>query len=252
MVARLDAEAARELAILTSVEYLEVVENGITSNARSQQRRIGPSEIGTPCTRALLHKLNEDPEPPRAAAWKPAVGTALHTQMDAWFSQASGHEGRWLTEQQVTVGQIGGVDITGHTDLWDEVSHAVIDHKFVSQKRLLDYKANGPGQQYRAQAHLYGRGWALAGKTVDLVMIAFLVRDGDLRDHYFWHEPYDEQVALDALARANSLLGQIRLLGIDEALSRYEPCNSPWCPWCSPIVPGQNRGLRRFHPGTGT
>lgn len=251
MTATVSPEHAAELAAAVQEEYLDVVARGIGGHKRSLQRRIGPSEVGIPCTRALIHKINQDPEPPRAPAWKPAVGTAIHAQMDEWFSEESGTNGahgRWLTEQRVVVGHIGGQEIAGHTDLWDEWSHAVIDHKFVGAKKLLGYKANGPGQQYRTQAHLYGRGWERAGKKVDLVMIAFMLRDGEIQDNYFWFEPYDRDVAEQALTKANALHAATQALGIEKLLQATPACDSIWCPWCSPIVPAQNRGIRRFKP----
>jgi hypothetical protein len=224
-----------EVAEQVKAEYLDTLRNGINANPRSAQRRIGPSEIGVPCTRALIHKLHKDEEPPRAAAWKPAVGTALHTQVEEWFnavSQGDEQHGRWLTEQRVTVGEIGGEPITGSTDLWDDWSHAVIDHKFVGKTNLANYRANGPSVQYRVQGHLYGRGWVNAGKKPDIVMIAFVPRDGELEDTYFWWEQYNPFIAQAALDRANQLHAAMTALGVGPVLASYPPCESIWCPWC--------------------
>lgn len=218
-----------EWARCLAEEYMDVVTAGIQAHPRSHQRLIGPSELGVPCQRALLHKLNKDPEPDRGPAWKPAVGTALHAQMEEWFS---GRE-EWLVEQRVDVGMIGPEQISGSTDLFYRAG-AVIDHKFVGKTRLLHYRAHGPGEQYRVQAHTYGRGWAALGYPVQMVMIAFVPRDGELADSYFWWEPYDPMVALVAFAQANRLYRRLQEVGLAAALAEFQPCDDQWCPWCAP------------------
>jgi hypothetical protein len=247
----IDADQLREAADALQQEYLDTLRNGINANPRSAQRRIGPSEIGIACSRALIHKLLKHEEPARAAAWKPAVGTALHTQVEEWFNavaQTDAQYGRWLTEQRVTVGTIGGEEITGSTDLWDEWSHAVIDHKFVGKTSLRNYRANGPSLQYRVQGHLYGRGWANAGKNPDIIMIAFVPRDGELDETYFWWEQYNPFIAEAALNRANNLLAAATILGAETALAAYPACDFVFCPWCSPHGPRRSSipAIRQF------
>ena len=82
--------------------------------------------------------------------------------------------------------------------------------------------------------HLYGRGWALEGWKVDLVMIFFIPRDGELTDSLVWSEPYNENIALNALARMNQLNGLLQAIGLEQALSLYAECEGRFCPWCSP------------------
>jgi hypothetical protein len=55
------------------------------------------------------------------------------------------------------------------------------------------------------QAHLYGRGFALLGKPVKNVALAFMPREGSLRDIFVWTEPYDEAIALQALERFRTI-----------------------------------------------
>ncbi|WP_404285406.1 hypothetical protein [Glutamicibacter arilaitensis] len=223
-------EHLQDWANALAAEYMDVVTKGMASHERSHQKLIGPSEIGVPCDRALLNKLAQTEEPDRGPAWRPQVGTALHTQMEEWFGKLAE---TWFVEDRVEVGRIGSAVITGSTDLFYR-SGAVLDHKFVGPTRLRGYKGKGPGQQYRAQAHLYGRGWALDGFPVKIVMICFLPRDGELDDSFFWWEPYDEQVALDALDRANKYWNLIELFGLEEAIKMFAPCEDQWCPWCAP------------------
>lgn len=226
---------------MTSVEdlYLGVIKEGITRHPRSLQKRIGPSEIGKPCDRWILHKLNGDGEPDRGPAWKPAVGTAVHDQLERWFDAANRGGGdvdhtEWVTEWEVVVGQIGGVDIPGHSDLFHVPTGTVIDHKIVGPKQLSKYRLHGPSQQYRVQAHLYGKGFSDDGGWGPCreVAIAFLPRDGELSGAYFWSEPHDLHLAAEAMNRANRLWTMLQVVGIKAALAASPLCDDEWCTWC--------------------
>lgn len=223
-----------ELLQLAQDDYLQVMRNGMNAHPRSHQKMIGPSEIGIECERRLLYKLAQVPEPVRAPAWKPAVGTACHGQQELWFGDEliTRAPGRYLIEERVMVGYIGPEQVTGSTDLFDLYTGGVIDHKFVGKSRLLLYRSKGPSQQYRCQAHLYARGWDLAGYKVRYVMIGFVPRDGELGDTHFWGEEYRPDVADWALGRANRLYGELFGLGLEQAVSRYPICDDTYCPWC--------------------
>lgn len=226
---------------MTAVEdlYMGVIRAGITAHPRSLQKRIGPSEIGKPCDRWMLHKLNGDEEPERGPAWKPAIGTAVHAQLDEWFSGANRGGGdiantEWITEWEVNVGRIGDTDITGHSDLFHVPTGTVIDHKIIGPNQLKKYRLHGPGAQYRTQAHLYGKGFTddNGWGPCRTVAIAFLPRDGELHQAYFWSEPYDPHLAVAALARANRLWALLHVVGLDRALATTTLCDDQWCTWC--------------------
>lgn len=233
----------QQLAEQTAAEYESVITAGIHSHDRSAQRLIGPSEIGVPCDRALLCKLAQLQEPRQGVPWKPAVGTALHNQQEEWFGcpapAASTTAADWEVEQKVMVGRIGPDYIRGSTDLYRKTG-VILDHKFVGKDRLKKYRSNGPGKQYRIQAHTYGKGWEDEGWPVRAVMICFLPRDGELRDSYYWWEPYDRSVAEAALARANNRYTLLTTLGLEAALSVFPLCDADtnpdweWCRWCNP------------------
>ena len=217
-------------------EVFDIMIDAMVNQPRSLQKRIGPSEMGIECSRRILYKLAQVPEPDRGPAWKPQVGTALHAQQEEWFGRSNklpDTADRWLIEESVNVGQIGGQDHPGHTDLFDKFGHAVLDWKFVGASMLAKYKAHGPSAQYRTQAHLYGKGWADEGWQTDLVMIFFIPRDGELSDAHVWSEPFDRTVAENALARMNQLDGLLKALGLEQALSLYPNCGDRFCPWCS-------------------
>lgn len=103
-------------------------------------------------------------------------------------------------------------------------------HNCVGPAQLRHYKADGPSAQYRTQAHLYGRGLHLLGLPVETVGICFLPRNGELRDAFLWHEPWDEQIALQGLERLEGIAATCNMLG-DAALAML-PTADVWCINC--------------------
>lgn len=204
-----------------------VIANAIRQQPRTLQTTIGPSEIGNPCERAILHKLAGTPDPRAGeAAWRPAVGTAIHAQLEQWFRA---HPALYLVEQRVQVAP----GIAGTCDLYDLDTGTVIDWKGGSQSRIKQYRANGAPQQYRIQAHLYGLGILRTLSHVPAhVAIVWLPRDGELRDMHVWTEPWNPQVALDALARLAQIQADLDQLGLTAALDQHPTCTDTWCGWC--------------------
>jgi hypothetical protein len=197
-----------------------IVENAIVNHPRSLQKRIGPSEIGNPCSHCLAAKLAGWPQTADGVAWLPTIGTATHAWLEEQILQHEINRNaihttgrRWLTEERVTVGQLGGVDVTGSTDLVDLATGVVIDHKIVGLSTLRKVRSKGPSDVYRVQADLYAKGWNDAGVRVDHVAIAFYPRNSaSLDDAIWWHAPHDRGRALDALARANRLHANLTAL----------------------------------------
>lgn len=193
-----------------------VIFNGIAGQARSQQKLIGPSEIGTDCIRCLARKLagveRNKPQGIDDLPWLPFLGTAMHEMLEGFFRAACSEESspRWLVETKLTVGAIGSNVIKGSCDLFDTSTGTVIDHKLVGTTKLTSVRRKGPGDTYRIQAHLYGLGWQNAGYEVNEVAVKFYPRNSiSLSEGIFWSEPYDAQVALDALARANEIYAKV-------------------------------------------
>jgi hypothetical protein len=212
---------------LIAAELRGIIENAIVNQPRSLQKRIGPSELGVPCDRCLISKLG-GLEEAREVAWLPFVGTAVHTELEHIMIL---HElglapvgGRYLMETKVTVGRVGGVTITGCSDLFDIACGANIDWKIVGNTTLRTAKANGPSPMYRVQAHCYGKGFENAGYTVQAVGIYYLPRnEPTLANAYLWQEPYDRSVAEAALARADMYATVIQILGLDQVLADAPP-----------------------------
>lgn len=218
---------------------LDTIAEAIAAHPRSRQAAAGPSELGTPCARRLAYKMAGVPAvndvPP---AWKPTVGTAVHTWLEQAFTAAntalSDAAGtpvtRWVLEQAVTVGQVGGVDVTGRCDCYDRATATVIDFKVLGVSSLRAYKAGGPSEQYRTQVHLYGAGFVNAGHVVDTVGILGLPQNGNLADAWTWAEPYDPDLAAKALDRADGIATLVAAAGA--AAATLLPTADAWCSFC--------------------
>lgn len=234
-------------------QYFDVIVDAILGSDRSMQTSLGPSEIGDPCTRRIGYKLLGTPENDLRPNWKATVGTGTHMWLETAFDRynlanALRYDGqeRFYIETRVNVGEVNGEIITGSCDLYDRVTGTVVDHKTNGPTMLNKYRKKGPGQQYRVQAHLYGRGWQRAGLPVSRVMIVFLPRQGELEDAYIWSEPYDEQVALDALKRLAGVDAGVKALGV--AALQLLPTVEAYCTYC-PFFRHQSTDLTKGCPG---
>lgn len=203
-----------------------LVEHAITNHPRSLQVALGPSEIGNACDRCLAHLLAGTPVHEGDAAWLPTLGTALHEWLEQVVIRHLMDTGtdRYIPEGQVTVGELRGQPITGHSDLFDTWTGTVVDYKLVGTTTMRKLRKSGPSTTYRRQAHLYGRGWSALGYDVRSVSIWFLPRNAvSLQHAEIWQEPYSEQVALDTLARAEQLAGFVDTFGLDAVLASAAP-----------------------------
>lgn len=204
-----------------------ILEHAIANDERTLQTELGPSELGTDCDRCLIHMLAGTPAD-EGAPWLPTIGRAVHEWAEVALIRhlmTTGSD-RYLPEGRVAVGQLRGVDITGSSDVLDIHTGTVVDYKLVGTTTLKKVKAakGHPGLTYARQANLYGRGWALAGYDVRSVAVWFLPRNGfRISDGHVWQTPYDEQVALDALERANRLAGFVDTFGVDTVLASAPP-----------------------------
>jgi hypothetical protein len=221
---------------LLGSELLHLIRHAIDDAPRSRQVAIGPSEIGCPCALRIGHKLagtaavNVNPQ---ADGWKAWQGTAMHAQLADLFAHLNADRwpARWLVEQRVDVAHLPHLDLAGACDLYDRVSATVVDWKQTTLKALRAYRSNGPGQQYRAQAHAYGLGWANRGEPVETVAIMFLPRDGLLAQAYYWHEAYDPAIALAAAQRVSAIATLLDALPREQVL-RGLPRAPSYCMWC--------------------
>lgn len=228
-----------------------VIADAILAHPRSQQQAIGPSQLGTPCDRKLGFALAHTPpatEP--SPAWRPQVGTAVHSWLAEILDAANTASGfvRWLTERRVDVGYIGDELISGTTDIYDRLTCTVVDWKVCGASSLRQYRANGPGQQYQVQGHLYGRGWTQRGLPVDRIAWYFLPMAGELHDAVWFSEPYDEAIAWAALERA-AVIRKAQLALNPQQVNALLPTAQDHCTYCAWHKPGPIANPGQACPG---
>lgn len=209
----------------THADLRAVIEHAITHDPRTLQVELGPSEIGVGCDRCLTHMLAGHLRRENGLPWLPTIGNAVHDWLETTVLQhlaATGSD-RYLPEVTVNVGQLRGVDITGHSDLFDIHTGTTVDWKIVGATTLKKVRS-GPTTTYRNQVHLYGLGMERAGYDVRHVAIWFLPRNAMRLDAgKYWTEPYDRARAEAALARANAIAGGVDALGPDAVLDQMPP-----------------------------
>jgi hypothetical protein len=217
-------------------ELKAIIQRAMNTRPRNLQTDVGPSSLGRDCLARLTCELVGSRLVDQASGWRAEVGTFIHAGLAGFLTACDENKAclqpRFLVEKKVMVGKIAGVECWGSADLFDIDSGTIVDYKTTGQWRLKHYRANGPGNQYRTQAHLYGHGFALLGYRVATVMDIFLPRDGELGEAYAWAESYDEQVALDALGRATGLVELVRAIGLEAVLKMLPPCTDQWCNVC--------------------
>lgn len=215
---------------------------------RHLQRELGPSEVGHPCMRRMAYGIMEVER--SNPSWDPLpaiIGTATHK----WLESAAQHANmvlgrqRWMVETRVNPASW----LSGSCDLYDRDTATVIDYKVPGASQFSKYKKN-PGELYRTQVHLYGKGFCNAGLPVETVAIMFLPRGGTLTGAHMWSEPYNERIADAALERRDQVLCLLNDFRIEEHPERYEwiPRSGPsciFCPWwsASPQGPLQCGGV---------
>ena len=218
-------------------DRIKIVVNNRSANApRSQQRAIGLSEVGEVCVRKIGYKLldwektNKNTDP-----WASISGTAIHSWLAEAFQSAAGN---YLVEHPVKVNE----ELVGTADLFDIDNKMVIDHKCVGATAMKSRKQGGMTHQQRVQINLYGLGIEneLGLGSVEKVALAFYPLGGRLDGLYTIVEPFNRQLALDAITRledAQVLLWQLDPEGNPQnweliPTNKTPACN--YCPWFMP------------------
>lgn len=210
-----------------------IIKSAANNAPRSLQKRIGPSQVGTECTRQLAYEMSGvTPTRGYSDPWPSIVGTATHAWLaDAFEADnqqrvANGQEPRWHVEQRVDV----GFGLNGSCDVFDAQTGTVLDHKILGNTTYSKYTKSGPSEVYRVQAHCYGLGYMRKGFDVKRVGINFFGRAKTLNDLYVWSEPFDINVALKALDRMNKIQAA---LDAGAAPRTLEPNPGGACVFCT-------------------
>lgn len=238
-------------------ELFYAYDNRKAEDNRSAQTTLGPSEIGTSCDRRLaLSLMRTPPVNPGGDGWAAAVGTAGHAFLAEMFVWANADTGRYAVEVPLEFPSRYVPKGTG--DLLDRTLCAFLDHKFMGGWSLNKLSTQGPSETYRVQVHTYAYGARLKGEDINRVAIIGWPRDKSSLDNlYVWDEPYNPQVARDALARVDRIAAEVDAhqteratwagLDIDaanRAIGREFPIDNTDCKYCPFHAPGDAKGER--------
>ena len=158
------------------------------SRARSKQTAIGVSSLGD-CRRKVWHMIQGDKPTNDNVLRLPAImGTAIHAAIENAIGDA---DGRYLIEHRVELDGLPPATI----DFFDTAECEVIDWKTITKKNI-DYFVT---QQKRWQVQVYGYLMTQVGYEVKTVTLIGIPRDGTENDIVTHSEPYDREVALEAL-----------------------------------------------------
>lgn len=190
------------------------------SRPRSTQLKIGPSEVGASCDRRIGYAMTNHPVVNhRNDGWAAWVGTQGHNGLEDMYEWLDNGTHRWLVNQQVNF-PVSWMP-SGHVDQFDRKYGRVEDNKFPGASTLREMHLSGqPSVQYQVQLHIYGYGLKLLGEDVREVSLIALPREsGNLKEMFTWVEDYDEQIALDAIARAGEIARYLADHGAHELIA---------------------------------
>lgn len=222
----------------------QMVRNHANSHPRHNQKALGPSEVGHPCSRNIIARmLGFESINPQFDPLASYIGVASHAAMedaarlDNERLAAEGKEGRWLPERKVHVRD----GLSGTCDLYDTQTDTVVDYKFPGTSRMTLYRkqikaGKPPSVIYRVQAHMYGRGYKREGFDVKRVGIWFLPRAGMLASSVLWTEPYDDELVERELTRLDNLVILADELDLENNPQRLDiipktPYECQFCPF---------------------
>ena len=176
--------------------FLSVIIDADNDRDRSKQTEIGVSQLGG-CKRQVwlqLQGTEATNETSRLAAW---MGTAIHDAIERAFKRSikngTTHPDTLLEKRFESANGLPPATI----DFYDPVTKTITDWKTIKVSGIPYF---GKLQQ-RYQVHTYAYIFTQHGYEVNFVQLFGIARDGtekDLIDN--WIEPYDESIALEALA----------------------------------------------------
>jgi len=167
---------------------------------RSEQVTLGPSEVGG-CRRRAWMRSKGHPEINSTLGLSAWIGTAIHDKLEKFVRYLDPFGERYLVEHTVWSDD---PPIRGHVDVFDCLEGQVIDWKTTTKAKLSAF----PSEQQRWQVQLYG--WLLEsmGETVNTVTLVAIPRDADERYIKQHSEPYDAEIALEAVSWLTDVLGR--------------------------------------------
>jgi len=175
-------------------ELINIITKSSKASARSQQKKVGPSELGG-CARKLWYKLdNQERTNQNTLSLAAILGTGIHSHIQKIFHEQDPWGERYILEGEF---EFPEDNIVGHVDMYDKENKEVIDWKTSTKGNLGRYF---PSRAQRWQVQLYGLLVNRAGHDVKTVTLVGIPRDGDERDIVYHSEPFDPEVCKEALA----------------------------------------------------
>lgn len=175
-------------------ELINIITSSSKKSARSQQKKVGPSEVGG-CARKLWYKLNDQEKTnPNTLSLASIMGTGIHSHLQQIFHEQDPWAERFILEGEFDFPE---ENIVGHVDMYDKENAEVIDWKTSTKANLGRYF---PSRAQRWQVQLYGLLVNRGGHDVKTVTLVGIPRDGDERDIVYHSEPFDPEVCKEALA----------------------------------------------------
>lgn len=218
-------------------ELINLIKHRAASAPRSMQKELGPSDVAHPCMRRMVMSLMDVPRSnPEFDPLPSILGIATHAWLDSACQAANRELGRvrWLTETRVNPSDW----LQGSSDLFDLDGGTVIDWKVMGASSFKKYKKR-MNPVYRYQANLYGLGFERAGQTVNNVAIMLIPKAGLLTNAYLWMEPYNRELAVEALQRRDKAVDLLADLDIENHPERLEwlEKSGPACHFCKWFAP---------------
>jgi hypothetical protein len=159
---------------------------------RTQQKAIGVSALGG-CRRKVWHEIQGDVGKNPTQRLAAIMGTAIHAAIELAFAK----DPNVLIEHRVEIDGLPPATI----DFFDPTAGEVVDWKTIKMSGR-DFFVS---KQKRWQIQTYGYLLSRDGFTVNTVTLVGIPRDGTEDDIIIYSEPYDESVALEALAWLDDL-----------------------------------------------
>lgn len=163
------------------------------ASARSNQREVGPSELGG-CRTRLWHRTNGTERTNTTDPLPAALGTAIHAMLADLFPDAE-------TEVELRGHHRDFGPVLGHADML--IGASVIDWKTTKKKSLPYF----PSEAQWDQVHVYG--WLARQNQrpcIEVVLVG-IARDGGQDDIVVASQPYDERRAERVLSSAAAVRG---------------------------------------------
>jgi hypothetical protein len=184
-------------------------DNRRSSDNRSAQTTMGPSEMGTPCDRRLaLSLMRMPPVNPGGDGWAAFVGTCIHAGLEEMFLWADAGTGRFAVEQRLDFGH--PIVPKGTADLLDRTLLMILDHKCQGRWSRNKLKTQGPSPTYKVQAHVYAYGARLRGEKIEKIAIVSWPRDEATLDDLYVHvEDYNPLIAKRAFERVEKIGAEV-------------------------------------------